>query len=73
MNWRKITGGLVWLLTGFAGMQAAGYTATDFTATIALKTPGNAAVHYPLALQEYENSRYAYRWVPDAQLPVSVY
>ncbi len=30
MNWRKITGGLVWLLTGLAGMQAAGLYGNRF-------------------------------------------
>lgn len=73
MNRRKIISSLACLFAGITGVLASGYTEQDFTATIALKTPGNAAVHYPLALQKQENSLYAYRWVPHRKLPLSVY
>lgn len=71
MNWKSLIG--VLLLGGGAWYaEAAGYGPEAFSASIALKVPGNPACSYPLTFQKAENGYFGYRLEPAAPLPLSI-
>lgn len=53
--------------------KAVDYGAEAFSASIALKVPGNPAERHSLRLQKSENPYFDYRLAPTATLPVSIY
>lgn len=60
----------VMLIAGITNAGAASYSPEDVSATIALKIPGNDAIHYPLTLQKQQNGIYACQ--ASAQLPLLI-
>lgn len=64
---------VLFLSAGVMMAHAIEYTPAHVSATISLKTPGNAATHYPLTFQTVPQSEFDYMLTAQSKLPVMVY
>lgn len=69
---RKLLSGILGL-AGILGVNAFEYAPSNVSASIALKVPGNMAVHYPLILNKLSNGNFDYQLVSNHKLPVLLY
>lgn len=72
MKLRNLLSGMA-LWMGILGVNAFEYAPSNVSASIALKVPGNMAVHYPLTLNNLSNGNFDYQLVSDHKLPVLLY
>ncbi len=71
MNVKRLFLGLI-MLVGLAEVEAAGYTAGNVSASIALKVPGNDAIRYALSLQKLPDSDSQYQLLASEKLPIKI-
>lgn len=69
---RKIISVLIGTM-GILSVQALEYGPSNVSASIALKVPGNKAVHYPLTLNRLSESNFDYQLVSNTKLPLLMY
>ena len=69
---KKLLPGLA-LLGSLATAQAADYNPANVSASIELKTPGNAAQSYALRLVPLNNQEFNYRLDAEGKLPLAIY
>ncbi len=72
MKLKRLFLGMV-LFMGMVKVGAAGYTAENISASIALKVPGNKSVCYPLALRKIENDYFEYQLSASKEIPVMIF
>lgn len=72
MNLRRLLS-VVALGMGILSVQALEYGPSNVSASIALKVPGNMAVHYPLTLNKLSESNFDYQLVSNTKLPLLMY
>ena len=72
MNLTKIISGIA-LLAGISTANAIEYTPANVSASIGLKIPGNAAIHYPLEFRKLQQEQFDYQLTGAESLPVLLY
>lgn len=72
MNLIKIISGIA-LLAGISTANAIEYTPANVSASIGLKIPGNAAIHYPLEFCKLQQAQFDYQLTSAESLPVLLY